>query len=376
MAGQPEYDCVISGAGPTGLTLALELARRGKSVRIFDRSVGPRPLDQSRALGILPATLAALEPSGVTSRLLTSGLKIEHARVLVNGVHKFTIPLERAEGTYPFILSLEQGHTERILIEALQQCGVFVEWESPVVGIDQTGALPALLVDIDRRREAVTGNMVAGCDGVRSLVRQKLGIAFDGDKLETQFSLADVELNESFPNDALLADLRDKGVLAQIPLPNGKVRLIAAEPSVQSRADISNRIKSVGWTSDFSIAFHHANVLSKDGYFLAGDAAHVHSPVGGRGMNTGIGDAAWLANLYCEHRLEDYQKLRLPVAKSVIRQTRNLTNFATNSSRFRSFVMGRLVPQLFRFAYVQKRAAQQLLAYDMLFPDWTDRDRH
>ena len=110
----PDYDCVIAGAGPTGLTLALELARRGKSVAIFDRSPGPRPEEQSRALGILPSTLTILEPSGVAKSLLTAGMELKRATFCHGQKEVTQLHLDRGGGRYPYIVALPQGKTERL----------------------------------------------------------------------------------------------------------------------------------------------------------------------------------------------------------------------------------------------------------------------
>ena len=158
-------DCLIAGAGPTGLTLALELVRRGRSVRIFDRSSGPRPVEQSRALGILPPSLVILEPSGVTATLVEQGLKIVEARVHRDAVPRFSVDISQGGGKFPFLLSLPQGQTERILIAALEKLGVTPQWNSKVTDIDDTGEHPVISVERAGAVKKESGRLVAGCDG-------------------------------------------------------------------------------------------------------------------------------------------------------------------------------------------------------------------
>ena len=354
--------------------LALELARRGKTVRVFDRSSGPRPIDQSRALGILPPTLTLLEPSGVTATLIERGLKIRKANIQWKDTLCFTLDITKAGRSYPYILSLPQGDTERILIDALQQLGVSVEWNSEVVDLEDNDDGASLVVEHAGHRKVILASVAVGCDGVHSVVREKLGIAFEGDKLSTDFSLADVTLNEPDSKGIAVAIASPSGFVARLPLPHGTVRLISSQPGVEKTH--GHLIKKTGWTSQFSIAFHHAEKFQKGRFFLAGDAAHVHSPAGGRGMNTGIGDAAWLAYLVCEGRAEEYESYRLPIAKKIIEQTRTLTRVASKDSLLRQMTIRWILPVLLKLNWFQKRAARQLLAYDMPYPEWIDRGRY
>ena len=365
-------DCLISGAGPTGLTLALELVRRGRTVRIFDCSAGPRSETQSRALGILPPTLTILEPSGVSQRLICEGLKIVTADVRENNKSRFQLNLPNGGGEYPFLLSLPQGRTERILIDALADLGVRPEWNSQVTGLDDSGDHPTLCVEINGVTEHFAGKLIAGCDGVHSNVRKACGIAFEGDRLDTPFSLADVKLKDPDPKGVAVAMAVEDGFVARLPLPDGTVRLVSSTPNVEERVELIPLIESVGWISEFTISFRHADRLQKGRVVIAGDAAHVHSPAGGRGMNTGIGDAAWLAWLISEGRVDEYEKYRLPVAEKIISQTRQLTRVVTSTGTVRRLLLRYVLPYLMKLKFVQRRAAAQLLAHDMPHPEWID----
>lgn len=365
-------DCVIAGAGPTGLTLAMELLRRGKSVRIFDRSSGPRPEGQSRALGVLPATLSVLEPSGVTQRLHDEGIRIERVAVYRDGEVLAILDIEQGGGRWPYLISIPQGRTERILLSEVEQAGIEVEWDVEATGVDIDGTNPALMVSRDGEEERVEGRFVAGCDGIRSPVRQSLGISFAGDELDTEFSLADVRLTDPPPDGEVRVDLHEAGIIVQLPLPGGTYRLISPCSAVETRPEIPPSIRETGWASDFTIQFRHAERLQKGCVFLAGDAAHVHSPAGGRGMNTGIGDAAWLAWLISEGRENEYEAMRLPVAKEVLRVTRQATNAITAKPSTMRFVAANILKPLLKFGFVQRRVARRLLAHDMPHAPWIE----
>ena len=365
-------DCLIVGAGPTGLTLAIELVRRGKVVRIFDRSPGPRPEDQSRALGILPPSLSLLEPSGVTKTLLREGLQIKGVEFRHNGKPHGRLNITKGEGDFPFLLSLPQGRTERILISKLSELGVDVEWNTEIVDLFRGDNLPAIIIKGEGETSRIKGHLVVGCDGVHSVVRKAMNIDFDGPSIFRPFSLADVRLKDELPEASARVDFHPAGPIIQLPMPGGICRLIGTQPEVHKRPEIANLIEREFWVSDFRITFRHVDKLQAGPFFLAGDSAHVHSPVGGRGMNTGIGDAAWLAWLISEGRESEYEAARLPVAQHIIQLTRRLTNLVLANGPVARFVIKRVLPLALRFDFVQRRIAQTMLAQDMPHPPWID----
>lgn len=365
-------DCAIAGAGPTGLVLALELVRRGHKVRVFDRSPGPRPVHQSRALGILPPTLTLLEPSGVTERLLAEGLKLQ-ALFATNGIrHLFGLDITKGGGRWPFLLSLPQGRTERILVARLSELGVEVEWNSQVISLGGDVRTPELVVESEAGTERVAARRVAGCDGVRSVIREELGIAFEGDASPHAFSLADGMAKDGQDSATPRVSFLPETTLIELPLPGGITRIIAPQPGVHERDDIKARFQSPIWASDFEITFAHVDDMRRGNVFLAGDAAHVHSPAGGRGMNIGIADAAWLAWSINAGREDDYEAARLPVARKVIADTRRLTNLVARTGTLRNLIVRHVMPVLLRLPGAEKRIVSRLLAHDMPHPPWID----
>ena len=365
-------DCVIAGAGPTGLTLALDLLRRGRSVRIFDRSFGPRPEEQSRALGVLPATLSVLESSGVTERVHNEDIRIERVAIHKDCKPLAVLDINQGGGRWPYLISIPQGRTERNLLGEVEKAGVEVEWNAKAISVDSDGTNLTLMVIHDGKEERVEGRFVAGCDGIRSPVRQSLGISFDDDEFDMAFSLADVRLDNQPPDGDVHIDIHKAGIFVQLPLPGGVYGLFSVCLAVETRPEIAPSIQETGWASDFTIQFRHAEHLQKGRVFLAGDAAHVQSPACGRGMNTGIGDAAWLAWLISEGRENEYETMRLPVAKEVLLVTRRATNAIIAKPSTMRFVAANILKPLLKFGFVQRQVAKLLLAHDMPHAPWME----
>ena len=166
----------------------------------------------------------------------------------------------------------------------------------------------------------------------------------------------------------------ENGIIIGLPLPNGTVRLIAPSPDVGKRAEIASKIGETVWASDFRISFRHAEKLQSGKVFLAGDAAHVHSPAGGRGMNTGVGDAAWLAWLMCEGRESEYEAMRLPVAKHILKVTRQMTRGVTAPPEKVRFYARNLVRPLLALPFIERMIAKRILAHDMPHAPWIDHE--
>lgn len=358
---------LIAGAGPVGLAAAVELTRRGMAVRIIDAGEGPTPAEQSRALGILPTTLSILAASGVTERLLAEGARIVGADIARDGRQLFSIELGRARTPTPFILSLPQGRTERIMIDWLAARGVTVEWG---LGLDD-------IIDTHRPKaqlsngESVAARAVIGCDGIHSRVREAVGIPWRGEGYPGEFSLADVRF--SAPIDATRAKVNMRsgiGGSALLPFGPHAGRFIGLGGSPEALYEGVEGIEAVTWTSRFTVSFRRAERMAKGRVFLAGDAAHVHSPVGGRGMNLGIWDAATLAFLLSEGRETEYETKRLPVVDQVLKATRQMTDMVSNPGGTALRLLPFAMPLAARVPAISSRIAERALALDLKQPEW------
>lgn len=360
---------VIAGAGPVGLAAAVELTRRGVAVRIVDAGEGPTPADQSRALAVLPTTLRIFEASGITTKLLAAGTKITGADIALDDKPAFAFDFSDADTPYPFILAFPQGGTERLMIEWLAEHSVPVEWS---VGLDIVGEThrPTAMLSNGERVEAAA---ILGCDGSHSRVRQELGVPWSGEGYPGAFALADVVFDE--PIDAHRGKLsigssREKSH-ALLPMGENRARLIGFHDSPEALVEAFRAsIAEVTWKSTFHVSFRHAERMSRGKVFLAGDAAHVHSPVGGRGMNLGIWDVAAFAHLYCEHRETEYETQRLPVARAVIDQTREMTDRLGRPPAYLGSMLKYAMPMATMLAPVRRKIAERVLALDLPQPEW------
>lgn len=306
---------LIVGAGPTGLTAAVELARRGFAPRIVDRNAGPTPL--SKAVGIQAHSLDLLEPSGVTERLLAAGLRIAggtvHYRGRVLGGLDFTALRHR----FNFLLSLPQSETEEVLAGVLADLGVTVERNTTLAKLSEAGDGVEVALDDPQGRETVRFDLVYGADGVHSTVRKALGFDFAGTTHAREWSIADAEV-EAWPYAAGRAHLflgqgGDAGFM--IPIGPNRFRAVSNTPDALARVPGDYRVEKLLRTDTFRIPVRQCATYQTARVFLGGDAAHVHSPVGGRGMNLGIEDACAFARRLAEDQLAGYTAERHPIGQ-------------------------------------------------------------
>lgn len=301
---------LIVGAGPTGLTAAVELARRGIKARIIDRNDGPTPL--SKAVGINPRSLDLLEPGGVTARLLAAGIRIQEGHIHVVDRELATLQLSRLPHRFNFLLSLPQSETETLLAEVLSEHGVTVERQTELTALRPEGDGLVVTLQGPAGREDTACETLFGADGVHSTVRDALGLAFDGYTHERTWSIADAEI-DAWPYAPASANLflhpgGDVGFI--IPVGEHRFRAVSNTPDALARIPGNYRILRRLRSDSFKIPVRQVATYQKGRVFLGGDAAHVHSPVGGRGMNLGIEDAATFARLVAEGGLEGYTAAR------------------------------------------------------------------
>jgi len=365
MATKNKARVFIAGAGPVGLTAALELARRGIAARIVDPDAAVSP--ESRALGINSRTLDLLEAAGVTERLLAAGIRIRHVVFRRGDKVIARIPLERIAHRHNFLLVLPQSRTEEILAQRFVELGGTLERGLALSSYAEGSALRLKLSD----GSSSDADVLIGADGARSTVRKAMGLDFPGDTQNEMFGLCDAVLDDwPFPFDTVVVSVYRNHLTPFIPMGEGFGRFITTRPFSRDALPADAKIKHIGWQTDFRIGFRQAQTYQKDNVFLAGDAAHIHSPVGGRGMNLGIEDACWLAYLYQEKRLADYTTLRHPVGASVLKLTHNLTAMVNANGLLRDAAMALVLPVVQRSAALQRRVFNNLTALDTPPPPW------
>jgi len=346
---------LIVGAGPTGLTMACELERQDISFRIIDKK---SELTQgSNATWIQTRTLEIFDAIGIIDRFLKIGHKCEAINFYVKGKALAKISLKKMDSAFPFILMLPQHETERLLNSKLEESKVAVERSVELINIQQTSnGVISTVRFADGRTENITSDWVIACDGANSTVREKCQISFPGEDLPEQFMVADAKMSSFLPADEIHVFfdkgtiLPDKGtVFSAFPYGISQYRLSAnlyqevprqsfsekeVKEAVAERTYGNYIVESVSWISPFWIHDKLAEQMRKGSIFLAGDAAHVHSPAGGQGMNTGIQDAfnlAWKIALVIKEKahpslLYSYQEERYPIVKDVVTQADELTN--------------------------------------------------
>jgi 2-polyprenyl-6-methoxyphenol hydroxylase-like FAD-dependent oxidoreductase len=347
----------IVGAGPTGLALAEELLRLGVRAIVYDRLAAQQ--NTSRAVVVHARTLEVLEPSGLTAKLLAEGMRAErfHVRERDHELTSFDLSLLKDETKYPFALIIPQDRTEALLLEAFEALGGNVLRPAEVVGIEQRPAGVTLRVQRGDQLETVEAGWVVACDGGHSIVRQAAGIPFEGGDYEEEFILGDLTMDWALGHDAGQLFLSSEGIVVVVPLPQepDRFRVIAtvkrnvpqppeAEIFQQILSDRGPQerpaqIKSLAWSSRFHVHHRVAKQLHSGRILLAGDAAHVHSPAGGQGMNTGIQDAVSLAEALAktlrsgdESPLDAWEKDRRKIARGVVSMTDVMTRIATTES--------------------------------------------
>jgi 2-polyprenyl-6-methoxyphenol hydroxylase-like FAD-dependent oxidoreductase len=287
---------LIVGAGPTGLTAAVELARRGLIPRVVDKKTDPLPL--SRAVGINVHSLTLLEASGVTERLIAAGIQVRELLIHDRDRLISRIRLDREDWRYNFMLALPQDETEAILRARLEELGGRVEFGVALeaLAIEGARARATLTHGGDGRREEAAFDLVLGADGAHSTVRRAAGMPYEGFDLPGTWGVADVD-SASWPHraQACMFLLPRGGLAVVIPIATARYRIVANHPKALEAVPLALDVDRLRREAGFEIAIRQVPVYGAGPVYLAGDAAHCHSPAGGRGMNLGVADAVSFA---------------------------------------------------------------------------------
>ena len=367
-----QSDVLIAGAGPTGLVLALWLAKLGVNVRIIDKTAEPGTT--SRALAVQARTLELYQQLDLAGVVVAHGHKIPAVNLWVKGKQAAHLAFEaigKGLTPYPFLLIFPQDEHEHLLIAKLEGLGIFVERQTELAGFTDDGEhITARLLKAGGEEEVCAASYIAGCDGARSTVREAIGAGFPGGTYRQVFYVADVEAAGPAIDGELHIDLDEADFLAVFPLAGqGRVRLIgtvrderADRAETLKFEDVSDRainhlnvqIQKVNWFSTYHVHHRVAGHFRKGRAFLLGDAAHIHSPAGGQGMNTGIGDAinlAWKLAAVLSGRasgklLDSYEAERIGFARRLVATTDRVFSFATADGRIADILRTRLAPLL------------------------------
>lgn len=365
-------DCevLIVGAGPTGLVLALWLTKLGVRVRIIDKTAEPGTT--SRALAVQARTLELYRQLDLTDIVVARGHKVPAVNLWVTGKPEARLPFENIGSDltpYSFLQIFPQDQHERLLIDRLREYGISVERRTELIGFtDDANRVTARLRGPDGNEATCDASYIAGCDGARSEVREAIGTGFPGGTYRQIFYVADVDATGPALNGELHLDLDQADFLAVFPLAGeGRARLIGtvrderAEHADTLRfEDVSDRainhlkvrVEKVNWFSTYHVHHRVAGHFRRGRAFLVGDSAHIHSPAGGQGMNTGIGDAinlAWklaaaLGGRGPDNLLDSYEAERIGFARRLVSTTDRVFSFVTADGRIADIVRTRLAP--------------------------------
>ena len=376
---QTTTNVVIIGAGPTGLSLACQFVRYGIDFVIIEKNEGITPY--SKAIGVHARTLEIYEQIGLRQKAVEQGTVAGKARLLVGGEVRGELDFSNiGEGLspYPFVLMLEQSKNEKLLYEYLQSCRKEVLWRTELESFSQNDSGVTLQVKTaGTASQTIEAKYLVGCDGPKSPVRHTLGLSFEGSTFERMFYVADAQIDWNLSHDALHICLSKDSFVVFFPLKGQtRYRIVGVFPEEFSKdegdvlyEEIESRIKEIAkldldihdveWFSTYKVHTRHVSKFSEGKCFLAGDAAHIHSPAGAQGMNTGIQDGynlAWKMALVLRGKLGErllgtYNEERLENAKHLLQTTDRLFEFAAGSEWFLAFLRTSVLPPLAKYIF-------------------------
>jgi 2-polyprenyl-6-methoxyphenol hydroxylase-like FAD-dependent oxidoreductase len=361
-------EVAIVGAGPTGLALAVTLASADVEFVIVDRLAEGR--NTSRAAVVHARTLEVLDDLGASAELIARGIPVTRFAVRDGSRRLLTVPFDGLPTPHPYTLMVPQYETEAVLLDRLRELGgdVHRPWEVDTIVQGDDGVTLTMSTG-----ETLGARYAVGADGMDSIVRHRAGIGFSGSAYAESFVLADVAMRWAPGPEEVSLIFAAAGLTVVAPLPGGRYRVVAtvddAPPSpdlafvqrlLDDRAPGRAEVSSLAWSSRFRVHHRVAEQYRAGRLLLAGDAAHVHSPAGGQGMNTGIQDAYALGQAFATHRLDDYEAQRRPVAQRVVAFTDRMTRIATTRNGAVRLVRNTVLPLLGRSPSFRRRLATEL----------------
>lgn len=376
-----DTEVLVVGAGPTGLMAAVELLRQGVRCRIIDKAAHGSPT--SKALGVQARTLEYFDRLGVASKAVEAGLPMHGIRMFSDRKPVFQFDFDAIHSPYNFILIYPQSATENLLREHIQRQGVAVEYSTELTSFTQDPSGVQAQLNRAGDQQTITASWLLGCDGAHSIVRHCAQIPFEGHAFEGVFTLADLKLDWDGPRDRPSVYLHSGRIAALFPMKGDLWRLIiephvaetTAEPTIQEFQRALDEWGPPGakahdaiWMSRFKVSQRQVSAYRKGRVLLAGDAAHIHSPIGGQGMNTGIQDVvnlAWKLALELQGHaapalLDSYDAERRLVGQRLLRATEFATSAVMSENRLVESVRNTIAHVLLSFGFVRERMQQAI----------------
>jgi 2-polyprenyl-6-methoxyphenol hydroxylase-like FAD-dependent oxidoreductase len=377
-----ENQVLIVGAGPTGLVLALWLARSGVSFRIIEKNDGPG--QASRAMAVQARTLEFYRQLGIADRVVESGIRVRGGYLRESNRVIADFPFDDIGSDispFPFVLSFPQDDHEHLLVKCLEEAGIRVEWSTQLLQFKEEGQSVKVTLKKNGAEEACEFAYVCGCDGAHSTVRQGLSLNFPGGTYEQLFYVADVQAEGLVFTEEVNACISPDSFILAFPVrSSGMFRLIGIVPQeIASQENVTFEeirpyvkkqidadVHRVNWFSTYRVHHRVADHFRVSRVFIAGDAGHIHSPAGGQGMNTGIGDAvnlAWKLAAVIRSRtnpavLDTYESERIAFARTLVEKTDRLFQFAVSrglqAKIARGIFLRHIAPLALRFQAARK----------------------
>jgi 2-polyprenyl-6-methoxyphenol hydroxylase-like FAD-dependent oxidoreductase len=395
MSTSNDAPVVIVGAGPTGVLLAIELARRGVEVRLLDKQ--PARSRETRAIGIHARTLEVLHQLGMVEEFLELGHRVSGVSFHTRARRHLHARFGLVDSFYRFMLTLSQAETQRILEQKLESLGVTIERSVEVIDVerDVTGTAVSVRRPGEPEVRTITADWLVGCDGARSIIRRCLGVPFEGDDYSQDWLMTEVSIDTPLRRDHFHVFAYTPAVLAAFPLPERRWRVFVPqvarravaereaptleeiEQLVAERAPVGMRISNPTMLAAFRCYRRHTKIMRSGRVLIAGDAAHVHSPAGGQGMNTGIQDAfnlGWKLAMVAQggstsDLLDSYEAERLPVAQGVLALTHGLVKTFTMTSPPKRWLRDRLLPAAMALPTAERRYINRLAQVSHKYTD-------
>jgi 2-polyprenyl-6-methoxyphenol hydroxylase-like FAD-dependent oxidoreductase len=370
-------EVIIVGAGPTGLSLACQLIRYGIDFVVVEKNETVTPF--SKAIGVQARTLEIYDQLGLAQRAVQQGTIASRVRLIEGGEIRGEMHLAnfgKDLSQFPFMLMLEQSKNEELLYAFVRSHNQDVFWKTELESFSQDeSGVTAEVKTASGESQTIRGKYLVGCDGAKSVVRHELGLTFEGSTFERLFYVADARVDWEFPHDALHVCLAREVFVAFFPMPgedryrivgtfpesknqeDGEVDYEEIEQEIKEQAKLALEISDVRWFSLYKVHSRRVNKFSEGKCFVAGDAAHIHSPAGAQGMNTGIQDAynlAWklafvIKGAASESLLDTYNEERLANAKRLLDSTDRMFELAAGSSWLMSFLRTTIFPPIAGF---------------------------
>jgi 2-polyprenyl-6-methoxyphenol hydroxylase-like FAD-dependent oxidoreductase len=385
---------LIAGAGPVGLAMAADLTRYGVSVRLIDKA--SEPTDKSKALVLWSRTLELMDRLGCTAPFLTTGLKTKTVNLTAGKEPITRIEFDGVATPHPYGLLIPQSDTERLMGDFVTSLGVNIERNIELTDfVASADGVTSTLRHVDGTEEMFESGWLIGCDGAHSTVRHKLGMEFSGETMPSSWIVADLHLRDVPNPDEITISLHSEGILAMFPIGPPRYRVIANAGLTQAGAaaidptvaEVQAILDGRGpggigafdpiWMTRFTINERKVANYRSGRVFVMGDAAHIHSPAGGQGMNTGMQDAfnlAWKLALVSrgigdeETLLGSYSAERSPIAAAVLEGAGRMTEMALLRGDFKQAVRNHVVSFVFGLSPVKKKMADVLTELSIGYP--------